>query len=536
MANPNEMGLGLGDFNSHVGKCAEGFEGIHGGYEIGKRNVEGRMLLDFCVQKELCVANTWYKKRDERKVTYSSGGNDTEIDFVLVGKEKRKYLRDVKVIPGELQHRLVVVDVEERKLKKSVKKSQRVRWRVWKLQEKEIKEEFARRVVELVDAEAVDLWESYRNGVLKACDDLCGKTKGRRDQGNTWWWNEQVKEAIDRKKKAFKTWCKNRTAENKSNYRKARKRTKKVVAKAMKQAAEEEMKVLYNKSNNVFKLVKFMRKDGKDKNSGGGMKDKDGRLVVSEKDRGKLWKDHMENEWDQMAEADMVEGPIEEVTYEEVIKAMNMMKLGKAAGPSELNMDMIMASGKFGVGVLKKLCQRVVDGKGMPEEWKTSAVVPIFKGKGDVMDCGAYRGVKLLEHAMKIVERELEKRIRELVMVDDMQFGFMPGKGTTDALFILRRMQEEFRRREKKLYMCFVDLEKAFDRVPRKVMKSALRKKILPEVLVKAVMSLYEGSRTKVRVGLGFSEEFGVRVGVHQGSGLSPLIFAVVVDAVSEHA
>ena len=384
----------------------------------------------------------------------------------------------------------------------------------------------------------MDLWESYKNGVLKACDDLCGKTKGRRDQGNTWWWNEQVKEVIHRKKKAFKTWCKNRSAENKSNYRKARNRTKKVVAKAMKQVAEEYMKVLYNKSNDVFKLVKFMRRDGKDINGGGCMKDKDGRLVVSEKDRGKLWKDHtekimnVENEWDQMAKTDMVEGSVEEVTYEE----MNKMKLGKAAGPSEVNMDMIMASGKFGVEVLKKLCQRVLDGKGMPEEWKTSVVVPIFKGKGDVMDCGAYRGVKLLEHAMKIVKRVLEKRIRELVKVDDMQFGFMPEKGTTDALFILRRMQEEFRGREKKLYMCFVNLEKAFDRVPRKVMKLALRKKSLPEVLVKAVMSLYEGSRTKVRVGSVFAEEFGVRVGVHQGSVLSPLIFVIVVDAVSEHA
>ena len=46
---------------------------------------------------------------------------------------------------------------------------------------------------------------------------------------------------------------------------------------------------------------------------------------------------------------------------------------------------------------------------------------------------------------------------------------------------------------------------------------------------------MYEGSRTKVRVGSGFSEEFGIRVGVHQGSVLSPLIFAIVVDAVSEH-
>ena len=74
-------------------------------------------------------------------------------------------------------------------------------------------------------------------------------------------------------------------------------------------------------------------------------------------------------------------------------------------------MDMIIASGNFGVGVIKKLCQKVLDGKVMPEEWKTSVVVPIFKGKGDVMDCGVYRGVKLLKHAMKIVERVLYKRV-----------------------------------------------------------------------------------------------------------------------------
>ena len=97
-------------------------------------------------------------------------------------------------------------------------------------------------------------------------------------------------------------------------------------------------------------------------------------------------------------------------------------------------------------------------------------------------------------------------------------------------------MQEEFRGREKKLYMCFVDSEKAFDRVPRKVMEWALRKKSLPEVLAKAVMSLHEGSRTKVRVGSGLSEELIVRVGVHQGSVISPLIFATEVDAVTEQA
>ena len=67
-------------------------------------------------------------------------------------------------------------------------------------------------------------------------------------------------------------------------------------------------------------------------------------------------------------------------------------------------------------------------------------VVSIFKGKRDVMSFGACRGVKLLEHAMKIVERVLEKRIRCLVNMNKMQFGFMPGRGTIDALFILHRI------------------------------------------------------------------------------------------------
>ena len=98
---------------------------------------------------------------------------------------------------------------------------------------------------------------------------------------------------------------------------------------------------------------------------GGSKKDTDGRMLVNEKHRGKLWKKHMEkifnveNELDQMAETDMVEGPVEEVTYEEMMKATNKMKLGKAAVPSKVNMDMIIASGKF-VVIIKKLCQKIL--------------------------------------------------------------------------------------------------------------------------------------------------------------------------------
>jgi len=84
-------------------------------------------------------------------------------------------------------------------------------------------------------------------------------------------------------------------------------------------------------------------------------------------------------------------------------------------------------------------------------------VLPIYKGKGDPMECGSYRGIKLLEHAMKAVERIFEHRIQQQIDTDDMQFGFTKGKGTTDAFFIIREV--------KKLYFGFVDLEKAFDNI-----------------------------------------------------------------------
>ena len=132
----------------------------------------------------------------------------------------------------------------------------------------------------------------------------------------------------------------------------------------------------------------------------------------------------------------------------------------------------------------------------MPDGCQTSELVPIFKGKGDVTNCNTYRGVKLLEHAIKIVERGLKKKIQQVVNINSIQFGFMVGRETTDALFVVRRMQEEYKDKKKKFYMCFVNIGKAFDRVPRKVMEWAMSEKSLSEVIVRAVMRLYHRVKT----------------------------------------
>ena len=101
--------------------------------------------------------------------------------------------------------------------------------------------------------------------------------------------------------------------------------------------------------------------------------------------------------------------------------------------------------------------------------------------------------------------------------VDEIQFGFMPERRIIDAVFILRRLQEEHHAEGIKLY-ALVDLEIALDIVPRKVLEWALRKKEIPEVLVRSVMSLYEGAKTRVSMDSDLLNEFEVKVGMHQGS------------------
>ena len=150
------------------------------------------------------------------------------------------------------------------------------------------------------------------------------------------------------------------------------------------------------------------------------------------------------------------------------------------------------------------------------------------------MECGSYRAVKLLENGMKVLEGVLEKRLRQKVKIDNMQFGFVPGKETVDVIFMVRQLQEKFLEKRKDVSFTFVDLEKAFDRVPREVVRWALRQLGVEEWLVHTVMTMYKRARTVVRTKQGYSTEFEVKVGVHQGSVLSSLLFVAVMEVVTQ--
>ena len=104
----------------------------------------------------------------------------------------------------------------------------------------------------------------------------------------------------------------------------------------------------------------------------------------------------------------------------------------------------------------------------MPNEWNDSLIFSVFKGKGKATDWGNYCSLKLTEHALKVVEPIIKVITCDVVNVDDMQFGFMPGCGSTDAIFISRQIQEKYIGKNRNFYFAFADLEKAFDRCPER--------------------------------------------------------------------
>ncbi|VDO89830.1 unnamed protein product [Heligmosomoides polygyrus] len=134
---------------------------------------------------------------------------------------------------------------------------------------------------------------------------------------------------------------------------------------------------------------------------------------------------------------------------------------------------------------------------------------------------------------MKIFERIVDGRIRDTVQLSTNQCGFVAGCGTVDAIHAVRLLIEKHRDKQKPVHLAFLDLEKAFGRVPREVIWYALREHGVPEELIEWVRILYSCPKSRVQAAAGTSMEFPISVGVHQGSALSPLLLVVVMHAIS---
>ena len=554
-----EMLIPVGDWNGHVGADSGVYNEAHGGHGFGVRNADGERVLEFAIANDLLIGNTQFKKRDSHLVTYSSGNHRTQIDYILYRKCLRRAVRNIKVIPTEecvQQHHLVVCDLSVTKTQ--TKKRKFVpRVRTWKLKDPAVASVFQEVFKDKVTSQPAcedhadhveDLWSNLREPLLDAAKEVCGTSKNHQWRPETWWWNDRVDDAVKEKRARFKVYNALKKAgklseakEAKATYNEAKRIAKHVVWVAKSEAEKEVFANIMPNGDGIFRIAKQMDRSNQDVVGEKCVRNDIGELSLSDEDKMNAWVEHyarllnVEFEWpsESLPVVAPIAGPPPSVSVELIQKAIRKMKEGKAAGPSGIIAEMVKNAGEEGVEKVKQLVDKIVSSGVIPKDWEDSHIINLYKGKGVAVDRGNYRGLKLTDQVLKLLECVMGSYIREMVNIDDMQFAYTQGRGTTDAIFTVRQMQEKHIAAQKPLYFAFVDLEKAFDRVPRKVLWWALRSLGVDEWAVRVIQAMYANARSRVRVNGQYSKEFGVGVGVHQGSVLSPLLFNVVLEALS---
>ncbi|KAK3545108.1 hypothetical protein QTP70_000787 [Hemibagrus guttatus] len=259
------------DFNGHVGEGNRGDEEVMGKFGVQERNLEGQMVVDFAKRTDMGVVNTYFQKREEHRVTYKSGGRRTQVDYILCRRGNLKEISDCKVVVGESvarQHRMVVCRMTLMVCKtKRSKIEKKTKW--WKLKKEECCEEFRQKLRQALGGQVVlpDDWETTAEVIRETGRKVLGVSSGRRKEDKeTWWWNEEVQDSIQRKRLAKKKWDMDRTEENRWEYKELQRRVKREVSKAKQKAYDE----LYTRldtregEKDLYRLARQRDQDGKD--------------------------------------------------------------------------------------------------------------------------------------------------------------------------------------------------------------------------------------------------------------------------------
>ena len=170
---------------------------------------------------------------------------------------------------------------------------------------------------------------------------------------------------------------------------------------------------------------------------------------------------------------------------------------------------MLKAMNIYGVRWLTRVCKVACRTGQAPKQWQTSVIISIHK-KGDKRKCTNYRGISLISVPGKVYAKCLEKKCREIVepLLTDAQCGFRPGRSTMDQIFVLQQIFEKSWEYANEVNACFVDLEKAYDRIPRDKLWAVLLQYGIDGQLLTAIKSLYMHSEVCDRVNCATTKPF----------------------------
>ena len=556
--------LVMGDMNGHVGGERDGLEGVMGAFGIGDRNREGERVIDFCILNHLSIMNTYYKHKDEHKWSWyrynerlRKYNEKSLIDLILTNS--KNIFKDVKAIPSvslDSDHRMILGKIRIRAPKTKIKKK-RKRFVLENLKKPECVEQLIAKIQdeghreENGEGQSVESkWNKFKDVVKTSAEEVVQvKVSGNTKKKSTAWWTAEVAEAVKAKMKAFRKWMKTRAHEDRQEYIDKRNQAEIIKRLAKKESWQRIGEDLRRDTENTRKLLYTMARNYRKGNQEMSyvVKDECGEnLLTKQEDISERWRDYFEKllnaeerptfenteqtRLQQLEEQEIIE---EDISMEEVRSAVRRMKNGKAPGEDELPVEIIKALSEIGTNWLKEIINEAWKTERIPQDWGRAVVCPNYK-KGDKTQCNNYRGISLLSHAGKIYERILEARLRTQIenKLGEWQCGFRTNRSTMDLVFTLKMIMEKSWEWGKVKDIMFIDMEKAFDRVPRERLWDILSKdeyRITP-ILRRAIKSIYSNCESKVKLKSNDTEWFEIKTGVRQGGVLSPLLFIIFMD------
>ena len=214
----------------------------------------------------------------------------------------------------------------------------------------------------------------------------------------------------------------------------------------------------------------------------------------------------------------------------EVQCCVKKLKNGTSAGQDNLFPELFKYAPTDFYVILTNFFNDILEKGQIPDDWGLSIICPIYK-KGQMSDPNIYRGISLFDCLAKIFTRKLSDRIQQFLdsklIIGEEQAGFRPKHSCMDQVFALFNIINWYVTKGKKLFVTFVDYEKAFDRVNRMYLWQNLLASGVKGKILKVVQKLYQKTKACVRVNGTTSQYFDCMMGVRQGDTLSPLLFTI---------
>ena len=226
-----------------------------------------------------------------------------------------------------------------------------------------------------------------------------------------------------------------------------------------------------------------------------------------------------------------------QIMESEVAYGLKCMSRGKAAGPDGLMVEMFEALGDFGIKRITQLANKIYDEGRFPPEMTKSVFIALPKKPG-ATKCELFRTISLMSQLTKLILRVLLNRIRGRTAgeVSEEQYGFMPDKGTRNAIFLLRMLSERSIEMQKDLYVCFVDYVKAFDKIQHRTLIEMLEILDVDGKEIDLIASLYWNQVAAINIDGSLSDWITIQRGARQGCNMSPDLFALYAEKIMKAA